>query len=97
MAEVRVTEAHSLSRDEAKAKIDDFEQMMSKYGVKAKWKGHHADLKGMGVSGTIDITDRDAQIVVKLGMMAKAAGVDPKRLEGSIRKRIRAAFGGDEA
>lgn len=97
MADVRVTEPHSLSAAEARSKIDGFEQMMGKYGVKAKWKGNHADLKGVGVSGSIDIDDREARVLVKLGMMAKAAGVDPKRLEGSIRKRLRAAFDGEEA
>ncbi len=92
MADVRVTQAHSLSPDEAIQRIGSFEEMMSKYGVKAKWKGHSAQLKGMGVSGSIDITNSAATVVVKLGMMARAAGVDPARLEGSIRKRLAAAF-----
>ncbi len=92
MAEVRVSQAHSLSPDEAVRRIGSFEEMMAKYGVKAKWRGHAAQLKGMGVTGSIDITDSAATVVVKLGMMARAAGVDPARLEGSIRKRLKAAF-----
>ena len=31
-------------------------------------------------------------VEIKLGMMAKMAGIDAQRLEGSIRKRLRAAL-----
>jgi len=92
MATIRITEEHTLGADEAAKRIVSFEEMMKKYGVKSKWKGRHADLKGMGVSGSIDIGETDAQIVIKLGMLAKAAGVDPVRLESSIRKRLKSAF-----
>lgn len=93
MAEVKVTESHDLGAAEARRRIADFEQMMSKYGVKANWSGNKAELKGMAAKGSIVVTDTDASVVVKLGMMAKAAGVDAAKLEGSIRKRLKAAFG----
>lgn len=93
MAEVRVVEAHNTTPEDAIKKIGDFEEMMRKYGVKSAWKGQHADLKGTGVSGSIDVTGTAVTVVVKLGMMAKAMGVDPGKLEGSIRKRLKAAFG----
>ncbi len=96
MAEVRVSEAHSLSPDEAISRIGGFEEMMAKYGVKAKWKGHSAQLKGTGVSGSIDVTGSAVTVVVKLGMMARAVGVDPVRLEASIKKRLKAAFTEDD-
>ena len=92
MADVKVEQAHSVSRSEARQRIQSFEDMMGKYGVKAKWKGDSAKLKGIGVSGSIDVTDDKVSVVVKLGMMAKAAGIDPKRLEGSISRRLEAAF-----
>ncbi len=94
MAEVRVTESHSLQPAEAIEKIKSFEEMIKKYGVKANWKGNAAKLKGTGVSGSIDVTNRDVTVVVKLGMLARAAGVKPDKLENSIRKRLRAAFDG---
>ena len=93
MADINITEAHALGAAEARNKIADFEEMMAKYGVKASWSGNKAKLKGMAAKGSIDITDTAVTVVVKLGMMAKAAGVDPVKLEASIRKRIRAAFG----
>lgn len=97
MADVRVTEAHSLKPDEAIKRIASFEEMMAKYGVKSKWAGQSAELKGPGVSGTIDVTSKDATVVVKLGLMAKALGIDTGKLENSIRKRLRAAFDGTAA
>ena len=92
MADVSVTQAHNVSVDEAKTKIAEFEEMMAKYMVKANWKDSHADLKGPGVKGSIDVSDSDVKVAIKLGMLAKAAGIDAKRLEGSIQKRLKAAF-----
>ncbi|MCP4503859.1 MAG: hypothetical protein GY822_28365 [Deltaproteobacteria bacterium] len=94
MANVVVTQAHSLSASDAKEKFADFETMMGKYGVKAKWSGNNAALKGVGVSGSIAILDATVKVELKLGMMAKAAGVDAKRLEESITKRLAKAFDG---
>ena len=94
MADVRVTQAHSLDLDQAKEKLADFQDMMKKYGVSATWSGSHADLKGTGVKGSIDIGDSSVDVHLKLGMLAKAAGVDPARLENSIIKRLKAAFEG---
>lgn len=93
MADVKVVQPHSLPPEEAQEKMKSFEDMMKKYGVKAKWNGRHADLKGTGVSGSIDVGDSDVTVVVKLGMLAKAAGVDTGRLEQSIQKRLDSALG----
>lgn len=92
MADVVVTQPHSVSLEEAKARIAGFEAMMSKYGVKAAWSGNQAKLKGLGVTGGIDIAPTVVTVNVKLGMMAKAAGVDATKLQGSIAKRLKAAF-----
>ena len=88
MSKVVVQRNHSLSPEEVKSRVSGFEEMMGKYGVKATWSGNHADLKGVGVSGSIEISDSDLVVTVKLGMMAKAIGVDPVRLKSSIEKRI---------
>jgi putative polyhydroxyalkanoate system protein len=94
MSDVFVEQKHNVSIEEAKAKIADFESMMSKYGVKAEWKGASAALKGTGVSGGIDVTPTAVKVTVKLGLMAKAIGVDSVKLKGSIEKRLKAAFEG---
>jgi putative polyhydroxyalkanoate system protein len=97
MADVRVTEPHTLPAAEARAKVAAFEEMMAKYRVATTWRGNEAEIKGMGVGGSISVTDRDCTVVVKLGLMARAAGIDAAKLEGSIRKRLRAAFDGAPA
>lgn len=94
MANVRVTQPHALTRAEARTKLADFEDLLDRYRVKLAWAGDKAAIKGIGVSGDVVIGDDAVDVAVKLGMMAKAAGVDAKRLEASIRKRLAAAFGG---
>ncbi|MCG3172218.1 MAG: hypothetical protein GMKNLPBB_00364 [Myxococcota bacterium] len=94
MSEVRVNQAHNLPVDQAVEKLKDFEDMVSKYGVKLVWNGHRAELKGTGVSGGVEVGPNNVSVLIKLGLLARAAGVDPSRLEASIRKRLTAAFGG---
>ena len=91
MAKVQVREAHQKPADDVKAGIAELETMMSKYMVSIDWNGHNATLSGP-VNGEIKITDHDIYVEIKLGMMAKMAGIDAKRLEGSIRKRLRNAL-----
>ena len=92
MSSITVIEPHKLPVDEAISRLAVFEQMVSKFGVSIKWKGAQADIKGMGIKGSIKVTDSDATIALKLGMLARAAGVDAKRLQGSVSKRLRSAF-----
>ena len=92
MSDVRVSQPHNGPPDEARKKVQGFEEMLQKYGVSAAWSGNQATLKGTGVSGSISVLPRSVDIVVKLGMMARAFGVDPVRLEASIKKRLQAAF-----
>ena len=95
MASVDVREPHSLDIDEAKRRVAVFEDMLSKFGVKLKWNGHSATFKGLGVSGSLDVSESDARVQLKLGMMARAAGVDANRLKGSVSRRLREAFDAD--
>lgn len=92
MAEVTIIEAHSLNLDEARTRIDSFQEILDKYGVKPKWKGQQASLKGVGVSGSIVISSSEVTVIVKMGMLAKAAGIDPDRVGRSIRKRLQTAL-----
>jgi len=92
MSRIRLQQPHSYPRDEVRDRLDAFEQAMSKYGVSLKWSGNDAVIQGFGVSGSIQVQDATVDVELKLGMMAKAAGVDPVRLEKSIRKRLVAAL-----
>ncbi|MEQ9502013.1 MAG: polyhydroxyalkanoic acid system family protein [Deltaproteobacteria bacterium] len=94
MSTITVTESHALSVDDAKKSLASFEGDLSKYGMKLEWSGANADLKGTGASGDVRVTDSNVTVVVKLGMMAKMAGVKPDLLEKSIQKRLKAALAG---
>ena len=89
---IKVSQPHSFTVAEAKTKLGSFEEMLGKYGVKLAWKGDRADIKGIGVSGGVAVTDSEVEVTVKLGMMAKAAGVNEGKLTKSIEKRLRNAL-----
>ena len=91
MSNVYVREAHTKDPAEVKAGISSFEEMLTKYMIKIMWRDHTATLSGP-VSGSIDIGSDYIEVKIKLGMMAKMAGIDPSRLEGSISKRLKAAL-----
>jgi putative polyhydroxyalkanoate system protein len=89
---IKVSQPHALNKDDAKKRLDVFEQSLAKYGVKLDWSGFRAVIKGTGVSGGAEVLDDLVSITIKLGFLAKAAGVDAGKLEGSVRKRLVAAF-----
>ncbi len=92
MSTIKVTQAHQLSIDDAKSALSGFEQDLKKYMVKLAWSGPNAELKGTGVSGDVKVTTADVTVTVKLGMLAKAAGVKADLLEKSIAKRLKSAL-----
>ena len=92
MSAIVVKESHSLPVDEVKSRLGAFEQDISKYGMKFDWSGNEAKLKGVGASGDVKVTGSDVTITVKLGMMAKAAGINPDKLGKSIEKRLKSAL-----
>ena len=97
MSTIKVSQPHTVSIDEARAKVQGFEDMVKKYGVSSKWSGNRAKLKGTGVSGSIAVDPGAVVVELKLGLLAKAAGVKPDLLQKSIEKRLKAAFEGEEA
>ena len=63
-----------------------------KFRVRLAWEGDNAVIKGIGVSGDVRVMDDHVELVLKLGLAARAAGVDPKRLEKAITRRLAEAF-----
>jgi putative polyhydroxyalkanoate system protein len=92
MASIRIVENHSLSPEEAKKRVQAFEEQLEKFRMKAHWKDLRAELKGTGASGEIRVTGQAVEVDVKLGLLAKAAGIDADRAENAIRKRLRQAL-----
>lgn len=93
MSTVVVTQAHSLSVEDAKSRLSPFESdLTSKFGLKLVWSGDRAELKGTGASGHIEVNTSNVKATIKLSMMAKMAGIKPDLLEKSIAKRLKAAL-----
>ena len=59
MSEVRINQPHKVSPEEARVRVQSFEEMLRKYGVSAVWSGNQATLKGTGVSGSIAVRSRN--------------------------------------
>ena len=55
-----------------------------------------ADVQGVpcGAPIVVAVAKDAVTVVVKLGLLAKAAGIDGDRLSGSIRRRLKEALGG---
>ena len=92
MATVKVQQAHNLGRDAAMKRMQSFEEMLTKYRVKLDWSGNRAKVKGIGVSGDVAVLDTEVTVALELGFLAKAAGVDADRLQGSITRRLAEAL-----
>lgn len=92
MSNITVKQTHSLGVEEAKKALAAFEGDIAKFGMKLVWSGSRAELKGTGASGDVLVTAEQVTVNVKLGMVAKMAGVDAKRVEGSLTKRLAAAL-----
>lgn len=92
MSKIHVRQPHKLGRAGAREKLASFEGMLAKYKVKLAWKGDHAAVQGLGVSGDVTLGDDAVDVAVQLGLLAKAAGVDATKLKASIEKRLKEAF-----
>lgn len=92
MSTVSVKQPHRLPLAEARSRLSTFEETLSKYGVKLKWKGDRAEIDGTGVSGDVSVSSTDVSVQIKLGLLARAAGVDAAKLQGSLEKRLAAAL-----
>jgi putative polyhydroxyalkanoate system protein len=92
VSKIQISQRHNLSPEEARERLVEFDQTLQKYGARLDWRGQRATIKGIGVSGVVTIASDEVRVELKLGLIAKAAGVDPKRLQGSIERRLSAAF-----
>ena len=82
MSEINFERDHALSREEVRRRFAEVEQKLNeRYGVKLAWRGDTADVKGSGVTGTIEVTDAKVSIRLKLGLMVRP-------LAGKIREAM---------
>ena len=92
MSTITVSQSHAVAPAEARTRLASFEQTLGKYGVSLRWSGLKATIKGLSVSGKLEVRQRSVDVTVSLGLLARAAGVDPIRLEATIQRRLESAF-----
>ena len=88
MSNIRVEVPHALPTTEVQGRLANFSETLSKFGAKLIWKGNRAEVQGVGVSGEVVAEAGKVVVALRLGLMARAAGVDAARLESSIRRRL---------
>lgn len=72
MSEINIERNHELGRVEARRRLLEMEEKLKeRYGVKLSWNGDLAEVKGTGVTGSIDISEANIAIKLKLGLMVR--------------------------
>ena len=86
MARITVERAHSLGKEEARAKTDKLAQkLQAQYGLEPSWSGDTLNLKRSGVKGTVVVADDSLRIDVELGLLMSA-------MSGTIKSEIEKAL-----
>lgn len=94
MSTVNVEVAHSHTLAEVQSRLAGFSEDLGRFGARLVWKGVKAEVTGMGVSGDVICDPGRVRVALKLGLAARVAGVDPVRLEATLRRRLEAALEG---
>ena len=89
MPDIRVVEPHQLSVAEARQRLGGFEEMLAKYRVRLDWQGDRGKLGGVpGVGGDVHVRPNEVEVNVSLSRMVTMMGLDPKKLEATIKRRL---------
>ena len=95
MADITIIQTHAMSMDQARAaaqKVAD--QMAADYEMSSEWQGDVLAFKRTGFSGTLALTEGQAQLELNLGIMLKGFA---KKIEEQVTKNIATVFGVDTA
>lgn len=88
MADISITQAHTLPHEEAKSaaqKIAD--QLASEYDMTLGWAGDVLRFERSGVSGTLTVSEKQAQLEISLGFLMKAfAPVIEEKIAAKMKK-----------
>lgn len=89
MPDIRVVQGHALPVDTVPGRLAAFDALLGKYGVRLEWSGRTAKVRGVpGVGGQIDVKPTEVVVHVALSRMVTMLGLDPKRLEATIRRHL---------
>jgi putative polyhydroxyalkanoate system protein len=94
MADIRITQAHKLSHKKAKAaaqKVAD--QMAEEYDMVSQWDGDVLLFKRSGVSGSLTLSDAEAHLEIRLGLLLMAFAPTIKEKVSAKMKKVFSAKG----
>lgn len=92
MSAVVVRKPHQLPAAEARRRIGLVEKKLGEFGIRLVWTGDRATIQAPGVSGDATLGADFVEISLKLGLVARLAGVDAARLERAIARRLEQAL-----
>jgi len=88
MADISITQEHSLSPDAARGaaqKVAD--KLAGEYGLTCKWEGNLLRFERSGVEGSLVLGERQAALRIKLGFLMSAfAATIEQKVADSMRK-----------
>lgn len=75
MSTIRVERKHQLGKEVARQKAERLvDKLVSKYDMKAEWKGDVVELTRSGVTGQVAVGEDNVVVELKLGMMLSMMG-----------------------
>lgn len=73
MSEINITKKHKLGLKKAKAKVNKLaDQLAQDYDLESEWDGDSLVFQRAGVSGQLDVSKDEVQLVMKLGFLMAA-------------------------
>lgn len=71
MPEFTVSRTYTMPKDEARRIAENLAQdIETQYGLRARWQGDSATMRGSGVDGVLAIDDDVIRVKVSMGLMA---------------------------
>ncbi|HDZ56813.1 MAG TPA: polyhydroxyalkanoic acid system protein [Pseudomonas xinjiangensis] len=90
MATVDVTREHSLGKETAKERAQKMaDKLAQKLDAKCEWQGDELTFKRSGADGSIQVSEDQVRVVVKLGLMlTPMAGMVKGEVEKALDKYL---------
>lgn len=83
MSEIAFSRAHALGAEVLKGRLAALEgKLQQRYGVRLSWRGSVAELTGPGVSGTINVDEKQVAVNLKLGLLMRPLAAQIKEAMG---------------
>ncbi len=90
MPDISISQTHKLSQKKARAAAQKVvDQLVEEYDLVTEWEGNVLFFKRSGVSGTLALHDKQAQLEITLGFLLKAFA--PK-ISAQIEKNMKKVF-----